>query len=190
MNNTAEIDAIRDRIKERKKSFLIDTGRDLIKAKALLKHGAFGDWLKTNFDWSESTANNYMNAAKLADQSPEFGVLAPSALTALAAPNTPESVKAEVAADIAKGKIPTHKEVNAKINATKPKQSQSRKIDTSSEKIINLPTRPALNGNDEPTEQDLIASLQAAGFEVARTAFQKAFPSATVLDDHDALDAA
>jgi hypothetical protein len=191
MTNTAEINEIRDRIHNRRKSFRIEIGRDLIAAKKLLGHGRFGDWVKSNFNWSESAANNFMNAARLADKSPEFGVLRSSALVALAAPNTPEEVRAEVANDIAQGKVPSHKEVKARIKVAKP-QIRPNKTNNDSATVVSLPTGGVAKRTDAPSEQDLVRLLQAAGLRIATAAFHKAFPSAVVMehDDFAGLEAA
>ena len=38
----------------------IEIGRRLVEAKELIEHGAFGDWLKSAVDYSQSNANNLM----------------------------------------------------------------------------------------------------------------------------------
>ena len=38
----------------------IEIGRRLVEAKEMIEHGAFGDWLKSAVDYSQSTANNLM----------------------------------------------------------------------------------------------------------------------------------
>ena len=81
------IDGIRDRIKDRTHKYYIDTGRDLIEVKAILGHGKFMSWVKSNFDFSNATAHNFMNAAKLVEKIPTVGNLPQTAVMALAAPN-------------------------------------------------------------------------------------------------------
>ena len=41
-------------------SYVIEIGRRLCEAKAVLEHGQWGPWLKTEVQFSQSTANNYM----------------------------------------------------------------------------------------------------------------------------------
>ncbi len=179
--------AIRDRIKSRNKNYRIETGRDLIEAKAILPHGEFGAWLQENFNWSESTAQNFMNAARLVDKSPVVAMLAPSAVIALAAPNTPEAVKSEVVAGLFAGKVPTLKEIKAKIAEARAPKPQSIK-NAASSSVRTLPINDTAKRASDSVRQDLIAHLRAAGLDAARTAFESAFPG-YVVTDYDELEA-
>ncbi len=40
--------------------YAIEIGRRLVEAKGVLPHGSWGDWLKNEVEFSQSTANNYM----------------------------------------------------------------------------------------------------------------------------------
>src|SRR4051812_32948791 len=85
----ATADYVRDttaRIRSRINDSYLDTGRDLISVKLALGHGAFGRWLRAEFGWSDSTAQNFMNAAQLVSNSPNFGNLPASTVYKLAAP--------------------------------------------------------------------------------------------------------
>lgn len=42
----------------------IEIGNKLDEAKALVKHGEWGEWLKVNVNYSQSTANNFMRVSK------------------------------------------------------------------------------------------------------------------------------
>ena len=41
-------------------AYIVEIGRRLAEAKSILPHGAWGDWLKQEVNFSQSTANNYM----------------------------------------------------------------------------------------------------------------------------------
>ena len=141
-NNLKKLATLVQRIKSRNDAYAIDTGKDLLQAKAMLKHGEFGPWLKANFGWSTSTAGNYMNAAKLAEQAPAVAKLKPAAVVALAAPSTPDVVKSEVIADLEKGNVPTPKEIKAKIAAAKPEIiTHTMKIKVPSSFILSMIAR-------------------------------------------------
>jgi hypothetical protein len=66
-------------------SNIITIGRLLIEAREQVEHGEWMPWLNENFDSSISTAENYMNAARLAAKFPTVGnlKLRPSALYSL-----------------------------------------------------------------------------------------------------------
>lgn len=130
--------AIVKRINDRNSTYAIETGNDLLEAKTMLKHGEFGPWLKSNFGWSAKTAQNYMNAAKLAEKNEKVSLLKPTAVITLAAPSTPEAVKTEVLADLDAGNVATLKEIRAKITAVKAdKGKNSVKSDPFNVALIN-----------------------------------------------------
>jgi hypothetical protein len=160
--NDKRLAAIVSRIKARNDSYAVETGRDLLKAKAMLKHGEIGPWLKSHFGWSAKTAQNYMNAAKLAEKNENVSHLKPSAAMALAAPGTPETVKSEVLADLDAGKVPTPKEVKAKIAAAKPAKV--------------APVTKATKAKLAIVPADLVERLQKVGLDVAAAAMDEAFP--------------
>lgn len=180
-----ELDAIRDRIKGRNQNYRIETGRDLIKAKALLPHGGFGPWLKDNFNWSVSTAQSFMNAARLADEAPAVEKLAPSAVMALSAPNTPNTVKAEVIADIGEGKLATAKEIKAKIAEAKPVKPQAKANASDATAVTALPVKNAFDAAARSAELDLVGRLKAAGLQASCAAFKAAFPGFEMVDYDD-----
>lgn len=179
------LNTIRDRIRTRYKNFRIETGRDLIKARALLPHGAFGPWVKANFSFlSESTVQNYMNAAKLAEEHPEVEKLAPAAAIALAAPNVPQPVKSEVVADLKEGKVPSTKTIKRKIAEAKA-QKPAKAKETLSATVTALPVKQADEDAAKPARNDLVERLQAAGLAEARAAFEAAYPGHTILNTRE-----
>ncbi len=69
-------------------------GQKLIEVKGLLGHGNFGEWLRTEFDWTPQLAGKMMNVARqFGGQNEKIFQFAPSALYLLAAPSIPESAK-------------------------------------------------------------------------------------------------
>ncbi|MEA5536359.1 diguanylate cyclase domain-containing protein [Crocosphaera sp. XPORK-15E] len=73
---------------------IVEIGDNLCKIKKQLQHGQFRSWLKTEFDWSISTANKFMQVSQMfkIEELQEVEI-APSALYVLAAPSTPETVR-------------------------------------------------------------------------------------------------
>lgn len=57
---TAEIRTIQDSVRRTALSGAIEIGRRLTEAKELLQHGEWGDWLKREFEFSQSTASRLM----------------------------------------------------------------------------------------------------------------------------------
>ena len=57
---TAEIKDLCERARSMALMFVVEIGRRLEEAKAALPHGAWGEWLKNEVGFSQSTANNYM----------------------------------------------------------------------------------------------------------------------------------
>lgn len=164
-NSSKALIVIRDRIKSRNDKYQLETGRDLLDAKAIVPHGKFGSWVKENFGWSTSTVNNFMNAAKLVDELPKIGDLKPSAIMALAAPSTPETVKSEVLADLDAGKKPTVTEIKAKIASTKAPKLPAAKVAATVKAVV-----------DQAIILDLIERLRVVGLEAAILVMEGAFP--------------
>ena len=86
-----EIDVVTAEIKELKRqaqsmaiAYVIEIGRRLVEAKAVLPHGEWSTWLSEEVDFSQSTANNYMKIFEEygSDQLTLFGAVANSQLIA------------------------------------------------------------------------------------------------------------
>jgi hypothetical protein len=60
------LDIIADDIHKLERGCIFDIGGLLIGAKLQCKHGEWGDWIWNNFEYTESTAQRYMQAARLA----------------------------------------------------------------------------------------------------------------------------
>jgi len=103
---TGEIKALMRRSAED----IIGIGRKLAEVKERLEHGQFLDWLTAEFGWHRSTANRFMQVAEAFSdfEMSQIATFAPSALYLLAAPSTPETVRAEALARAAAGEAITH----------------------------------------------------------------------------------
>lgn len=102
---------------KRAKDSIVVMGQRLIEVKAVLPHGQFGEWLRTEFDLSDRMARNFMNVAR------EFGgkteiisVLGDTVLYLLAAPDVPESAREQIEAKaLIDGRSPKVDDVKAMI---------------------------------------------------------------------------
>lgn len=72
---------------------IIEIGKSLVEVKAQLPHGAFGDWLKAEFDWGKDTAARFMNVAQQFPQISHGANFAPKALYILSAKKVPNEVR-------------------------------------------------------------------------------------------------
>ena len=73
-----------------------DIGQKLLEIKEKLGHGNFLNWLKTEFNWSEPSAQRFMQVARQFKSTDLMDLeIAPSALYILSAPSTPDSVRQE-----------------------------------------------------------------------------------------------
>ena len=106
---------------------IIAIGERLLEVKALLPHGAFGDWLSAEFDWSQDTAGRLMNVASRFGDIPQIADFAPSALYLLASPSTPESARQEAVGLAQAGETITHTEAKAIVSAhLKPSERETQ----------------------------------------------------------------
>lgn len=90
---TREAEEIRGLLKRAARD-IVTIGQKLIAVKARLPHGAWGEWLRAEFDWDERTARRFMSVGECfkSDKLSDLDI-APSALYLLAAPSTPEDVR-------------------------------------------------------------------------------------------------
>jgi hypothetical protein len=77
---------------------IVDIGLELIGVKEDLPHGAFGPWLRAEFEWDIRQAQRFMAVAERFGECDNLSLMAPSALYLLAAPSTPEAARAEALA--------------------------------------------------------------------------------------------
>lgn len=99
---------------------IIDIGQKLIEVKARLGHGHFGEWLRAEFDWHQSTATNFMRVAEKFTNFVNLDQFAPSALYLLAAPSTPDDARTEALDRAESGEPITHRAAQEIITAHKP----------------------------------------------------------------------
>ncbi len=114
---------IRERIDSIKRA-TSEIGQRLIETKARLGHGQWGAWLRAEFQWSQDSAERFIQVAQLTQQNPHYAEFedrfARTALTALSAPSTPEAARNEALAQAEAGKQVSHKEVKQIIARHKP----------------------------------------------------------------------
>lgn len=77
---TLEIRTLQRQFQQMALGYAIEVGRRLVEVKAMLPHGAWGNYLKTQVEYSQSTANNLMRIFEEygADQQSLFGPVAKS----------------------------------------------------------------------------------------------------------------
>ncbi|EYR81958.1 DUF3102 domain-containing protein [Shinella sp. DD12] len=127
-----EAEATAERIRNRHRASIIDTGNDLCVVKDKLAHGQFGNWLRYHFGMSERTAQNYMNAAAAFGSAPKvIDLLPPTTIYKLAAKGAPEEIRKSVIDEVAKGLAPNYKEIDARIVAAQKEERQKRETEQS-----------------------------------------------------------
>lgn len=106
---------------------LLEIGRRLTECRVCIRHGRWGDWLREEFGWSDSTASRYMQAYELSTKSPNLGNLdlPISGLYLLAQPSTPDKVREEILSRAQTERIP-HAEVKRLIDDARGKPAQHR----------------------------------------------------------------
>ncbi|KAB8315207.1 DUF3102 domain-containing protein [Tolypothrix campylonemoides VB511288] len=113
---------------------IIEIGQKLIEVKQHLKHGSFTNWLKSEFNWSISTATKFMQVAEQFKfvNFTNLNITA-SALYLIAAPSTPKQARAEVLERATLGENISYTKVKAIIfqhkNIAKSKLDQRVTVD-------------------------------------------------------------
>jgi hypothetical protein len=117
----AEHAAMIRRLGKRVVQDIIHIGQRLTKAKELVGHGGWEDWLREEFRWSADTALNFMRVYELSESRNFRDLLvAPSALYQLAQPRTPETVRDAVLARAAAGETITVATVRTELRTEQP----------------------------------------------------------------------
>ena len=161
--DNAELAAIAGSIHARLVSMQKDVfqiGYDLLRAKKLLGHGNFRNWIKSEFAWSVRTAQNFMNVAtRLGDKSESLSHLGVEALYKLAAPSTPEEVIEAVTSMAKAGEKVTSMAVKGLVRQTSPvakkRATASTELQSKSGKAPEAPQHSDQDKSsiDEMTEQ-------------------------------------
>lgn len=102
---------------------LVWIGRQLIEAKKVVGHGAFGPWVEAEFPWSRAQAHRLMTAAAAFGDFSQIEKFDPSAVYLLSQPNTPPQARDFALQEVADGKrvtLPYAKEIVACHRASPP----------------------------------------------------------------------
>ena len=119
-NLSAIASSIRARLSSMQRD-VFQIGYDLVRAKELLEHGKFHQWLAAEFAWSARTAQNFMNVAtRLGGKSESLSHLGVEALYKLAAPSTPDEVIEAVTSMAKAGEKVTSTAVKGLVRQTSP----------------------------------------------------------------------
>jgi len=108
-----------------------EIGQKLFDVRNRLDYGQFTSWLKVEFDWSRSTAYNYINVFESFGSCSNFGQLAiaTSALYLLATPSTPKEARQEALEQAYQGETITYTKAKVivarykKLARSKPSQA-------------------------------------------------------------------
>ncbi len=145
---------------------IFKVGQNLAEVKQQLKHGEFRNWLKTEFNWSISSATKFMQVSEqFKNVNFTHFNFATSALYVLAAPSTPENARQHalklasrgenITYSLAKLIVKHHKE-SAEINLYSPNQDNSTTVTQSDIQ----PTSPLVNLTQEDLAQKPDASVR------------------------------
>jgi Arc/MetJ-type ribon-helix-helix transcriptional regulator len=141
---------------------IIEIGKSLVEVKAQLPHGAFGNWLKSEFDWSEDTASNFMNVSKRFPQIPNGSEFAPKALYLLSARKVPDEVREEALRVAQNGEKITPERAKMLIAQYENLQKRDNQIPNRSEFEDSKPIEIRLTPQDRKDIQILIESGEKA----------------------------
>jgi hypothetical protein len=118
---------------------IIDIGKKLSEVKQELGHGQFLDWLRTEFDWSESAARKFMQVHRKF-KTVNFTNLniATSAMYLLAADSTSETARNEALQRASDGEVITRAKAKAIVQLHEPIDNSTIDIETENTPVSNV----------------------------------------------------
>ena len=137
-------------------SDIIEIGRELQAVKRRLEHGRFLNWVEAECNLPRRSAQLMMAAAEWAQGKNEIvSLLEPTAIYALAAPSTPETVRQDVLSLLKEGQTPAPKAVRDMIRAVKKRKPTAReknsRADNNARKVAQTDAvQPAGIGRRDP----------------------------------------
>jgi hypothetical protein len=139
-----QVRAATQRIHLRTAVAVIENGKDLLAVREMPEmKGRFVAWLKAEFNLSKSTAYNMMQAAENLSENFQRLEIGPKALYALAAPSTPEGVRAEVAARAIEGEKIAYTEVEKLKREAARAKEQAERLEAEREEWTEIALRAA-----------------------------------------------
>lgn len=127
-NVATDLRAAADRIRDRVRASVIETGLDLLQVKDRLEHGHFIAWLEAECALNDRTAQRMMTAARWVEgKTDTLSYLPPTALYALSAPSTPTDVQERLVARIEAGESLAPDHIKAEIAQAKEEAAKARK---------------------------------------------------------------
>jgi hypothetical protein len=161
--HAAEIRRLGKRVKED----VIDIGRHLTEAKEIIKktvgHGHWLPWLEREFEWSVSTAENYINVFKLRGKFPTVGNLPVDmrSLYLLAAPSTPKEVVEEIVERAEAGEAMSAEGIKGAIKETREQQAKKPRTSRAMKLAIRSETLGAMFPRIERTSLERSSEMAA-----------------------------
>lgn len=145
---TAEIKDLKQRAQSMALWFVVEIGKRLIEAKEVLPHGSWGNWLKNEVEFSQSTANNFMRLyEEYGDRQVSlFGALSNSqsianldytkALKLIAVPEDERERFAETAKDMSVKQLEAA--IRERNEAAQRAEDEKRRAEAAEEKLAEL----------------------------------------------------
>jgi CheY-like chemotaxis protein len=169
---------------------ILEIGQKLLEIKQKLGHGNFLNWLKAEFNWSEPTAQRFMQVARQFESINLMDLdIAPSALYVLSAPSTPELVREEAIARAQAGENITYttaQELKQKYQPTSSSKVEKKQEiepeieDTSAEPVTQSVSEVKFSILDNPRtraikplkKQEILAVIPKQTTEKGKTVIQ------------------
>lgn len=151
---------------------ILEIGQKLLEIKGKLGHGNFLNWLKTEFNWSEPTAQRFMQVARQFKSINLMNLsIAPSALYILSAPSTPNSAREEAISLAQSGED---------ITFTTAKEIKQKHLPNSVDKVNKSKKREPEKASIEQ-ETKSVSDVQSSILDKLRTRAIKSVPKQEIL---------
>lgn len=133
----------------------VEIGRELLRVKAVLPHGAFARWVEKECQFKIRTAQDLMKLARWNDSNAQHGaLLVPSTLRLLMSRNVPEEVRQTILAKAKRGEQISRREISSAIcqarmkSATKTATPNHVRVEPAASRAGMLKADQAPSGTD------------------------------------------
>jgi hypothetical protein len=170
--SASELHTVAERIKllrQRATEHAVEIGRELLRVKANLPHGAFVNWVERACEFKIRTAQDLMKLAHAADTNAQLvALMVPSTLRVYLSKTTPAEVKSRILERLENGERVSRRHLHSAVVAERSKSAIVGGAARNATDLAHLPMPDLLVAGDSSTDSHGDRSRQVADILLSR----------------------